>query len=169
MYALRMKLAVTFDVTASNETMFLFSSLWPRPGLGRRLRSKTSPGAAAVVAVLHISPYLDKLYEAISENPSITVQGLSDVFVAEYGQFFDVEQLRAATSRLKRRHAIFKAWQSELDLDFGIRREEGLIDPPSNLGSMSEYDLFLSFRLLQNVPPLRLADIPILRAPAYFW
>ena len=64
------------------------------------------PGAAAVVAVLHISTYLDRLYEAISENPSITVQGLSDPFVADYGQFFDVEQLRVATSRLKRRHSM---------------------------------------------------------------
>ena len=66
------------------------------------------PSAAALVATLHISPYLDKLYETISENPSITVQGLSDLFVADYGKFFDVEQLRVATSRLKRRHAIFK-------------------------------------------------------------
>ena len=50
------------------------------------------------VAVLHISPYLDKLYDAISENPSITVQGLSDLFVADYGKFFDLDELREATS-----------------------------------------------------------------------
>ena len=68
------------------------------------------------------------------------MQGLSKLFLSEYGEFFDVEQLRAATSRLKRRHAIFKAWQSELDLDFGVRREEGLVKPPSNIGSMSEHD-----------------------------
>ena len=83
--------------------------LRPRPGLGRRLRAKTSPDAPVVVAVLHISPYLDKIYEHISENPNITVQGLSDYFVAGYGKFFDAEQLRAATARLKRRYAIFKA------------------------------------------------------------
>ena len=102
------------------------------------------PGAAATVAVLHISPYLDKLYTAISENPSITVQGLSDLFVADYGKFFDVEQLRAATSRLKRRHAIFKAWREEIDKDFGLVRKDGLpsLELPNNLGSMSEYDLF---------------------------
>ena len=140
MYALRMKLAVTFGVTASNDTMCSFALLRPRPGLGRRLRAKTSPDAPVVVAVLHISPYLDKIYEHISENPSITVQGLSDYFVADYGKFFDVEQLRAATARLKRRHAIFKAWKSELDQDFGLRRKEGSIDPPSNIGSMSECD-----------------------------
>ena len=68
------------------------------------------------------------------------MQGLSDFFVADYGKFFDAEQLRAATARLKRRHAIFKAWQSELDQDFGHRRKEGSIDPPSNIGSMSEHD-----------------------------
>ena len=135
-----MKLAVTFCVTVSNDTMFSFTSLRPRPGLGRRLRIETSPGAPAVVAVLHVKPYLDQIYEHISENPSIIVQGLSDYFVAQYGKFFDVEQLRAATSRLRRRQAISKAWQDELDLDFGIRREEGLIDPPRNLSSMSEYD-----------------------------
>ena len=105
------------------------------------------PGAAALVAVLHISPYLDKLYEAISANPSITVRGLSDLFVADYGQFFDVEQLRVATSRLKRRHAIFKAWREELDQDFGLVREDGLpsLKLPNNLGSMSEYDFYSSF------------------------
>ena len=148
--------------------MLLFSLLWPRPGLGRRLRSKTSPGAAAVVAVLHISPCLDKLYEAISENPSITMQGLSDLFVADYGKFFDVEQLRAATSRLKRRHAIFKAWQSELDLEFGIRREEGLIDPPSNFDSMSEYDFFLSFDCCKSCHRCGLRTFPSFGRPPIF-
>jgi len=82
---------------------------------------------------------LDNIYERIAENPNITVQGLSDPFVADYGQFFDVEQLRAATARLKKRHAIFKAWQQELDRDFGVPREEGLIDPPDDIGSMSEH------------------------------
>ncbi len=57
LHALRMKLAVTFSVTASNDTMFAVASLRPRPGLGRRLRTKTSPGAPVVVHVLHISPY----------------------------------------------------------------------------------------------------------------
>ena len=87
--ALRMKLARRFRVTADNKTMLRFSLLLPRLGLVKRLRSKTVPGAAAAVAILHISPFLDELYEAISENPSITVQGLSDLFVADYGKFFD--------------------------------------------------------------------------------
>ena len=139
LYALRVKLGWTFKCTASNDTMRSFSLLRhiKRQGLGRRLHKKTSPPVAAVP---HITPYLDKLYEEIANNPSITVQGLSELFLSEYGKFFDVEQLRAATSRLKRRHAIFKAWQSELDLDFGVRREEGLVKPPSNIGSMSEHD-----------------------------
>ena len=138
-----MKLAVTFAVTTGNDIMFAYASLRPRPGLGKRLRTKTSPDAPVVAVAPHIKPYLDKLYEQIAENPSITVQGLSDLFVSKYGNLFDVVQLRAATARLKRRHAIFKAWQSELDVDCGVRREEGLIDPPSNIGSMSEHDFFL--------------------------
>ena len=151
MYALRIKLAVKFSVTASNDTMYSHELLRPRPGLGRRLRAKTSPDAPVVVAVLHISPYyLDKIYEHISENPSITVQGLSEYFLAGHGKFFDVEQFRAATTRLKRRHAIFKAWQSELDQDFGLRHNEGSIDPPTNIGSMSEYDFF--YRLIVARP-----------------
>ena len=40
LYALRMKLAVTFGVTASNDAMSSFASLRPRPGLGRRLRTR---------------------------------------------------------------------------------------------------------------------------------
>ncbi len=73
------------------------------------------------------------------------MQGLSDLFVADYGKFFDVEQLRAATARLKRRHAIFKSWQSEIDKDFGLRRKGSSIDTPRNIGSMSEHDFFLFF------------------------
>ena len=147
MYSLRMNLAVKFSQTTDNESMLLFATFAKRPGLGKRLRSKTVPGAAGLAAVFHISPYLDKLYEAISENPSITVQGLSDLFVADYGKFFDVEQLRVATSRLKRRHAIFKAWREELDHDFGLVRKDGLpsLQLPNNLGSMSEYDFYSSF------------------------
>ena len=55
-------------------------------------------------------------------------------------------QLRVATSRLKRRHAIFKAWREELDKDFGLVRKDGLpsLQLPKNLGSMSEYDVYLS-------------------------
>jgi hypothetical protein len=147
MYALRFKLAVKFNRTASNDTMYSYELLQRRPGLGRRLRAKTYPYAPVVVAEVHISPYyLDKIYEHISENPSITVQGLSEYFLADHGKFFDVEQFRAATTRLKRRHAIFKAWQSELDQDFGLRHNEGSIDPPTNIGSMSEYDFF--YRLI---------------------
>ena len=88
--------------------MSIFAHFRPRPGLGRRLRFKTSPSAPVVVAVLHIRPYLDNIYERIAENPDITVQGLSDLFVADSGQFFDREQLRATTARLKKRHAISK-------------------------------------------------------------
>ena len=91
------------------------------------------------------------------------MQGLSDVFVADYGSFFDVEQLRAVDSRLKRRHAI--AWQSELDFDFGIRREEGLTKPPSNLGSMSEYDCFLSFDCCKSCHRCGLRTFPSFGAP----
>ena len=87
-FALRMKLAVTFCVTANDNAMFAFATLRPRPGLGRRLRTKTSPGAPVVVVVLHIRPYLDKIYEHISGNPNIAMQGLSDYFVAQYGTFF---------------------------------------------------------------------------------
>ena len=54
------------------------------------------------MAVLQILPYLDELYKRIGENLSITVQGLSDLFVANYGKVFDVEQLRVATTRLRK-------------------------------------------------------------------
>ena len=83
------------------------------------------------------------------------MQGLSDLFVADHGKFFDREQFRAATARLKRRHAIFKAWQSELDLDFGVPREEGLIDPPNDIGSMSEHKFF--YRLTVASPAIAAA------------
>ena len=73
------------------------------------------------------------------------MQGLSDFFVGQHGKCFDAEQLKSATTRFKKRHAIFKAWQAELEHDFGIRREDGLVDPPRNLGSMGEYVFFLSF------------------------
>ena len=56
MYTLRMKLAVTFGVTASNDTVCAFALLGPRPGVGKRLRARTSPDAPVVAAVLHISP-----------------------------------------------------------------------------------------------------------------
>ena len=65
MYSLRMNLAVKFSQTTDNDTMFRFACSAKRPGLGKRLRSKTESGAAGLAAVLHISRYLDKLYEAI--------------------------------------------------------------------------------------------------------
>ena len=84
MYALRMMLAVTFGVTATDDTMSLFMWFLPRQGLGRRLRFKTSHDAPIVVTVVDLSPYLDLLYVRIADDPRITVQRLSAYFVAEH-------------------------------------------------------------------------------------
>ena len=126
MYVLRMLLAVTFGVTASNDTMSTYMSMLPQPGLGRRLRFKTSHDASIVVAVVDFSPYLDLLYAHIADEPNITVKKLSAYFVADHCKFCDPIALKETIVRLKRRHAIFEAWRKELDQDFGLVREEGL-------------------------------------------
>ena len=79
LHVLRMRLAYVFNKTASADTMLAFSMLRQRQR--RRLRKKTPPAAAAVT---HIPPHLDTLYKEIAENPSITVQGLSKLFVSNY-------------------------------------------------------------------------------------
>ena len=96
---------------------------------------------------MDLSPYLDQLYVRIAEEPSITSQKLSAYFVADHCKFFDPIALKEAITRLKRRHAIFKAWREELDKDFGLVRKDGLpsLELPNNIGSMSEYDFYLAF------------------------
>ena len=74
MYALRMKLAVSFGVTASDATMMAFMLLLPRAGVGRRLHTKTSPTGPIIVKVVDLSLHLDQLYVRIAEEPSITLQ-----------------------------------------------------------------------------------------------
>ena len=61
LYALRMQLAIAFSITADNVTMSVVSGYSPRCGLGRRLRTKTSPTAPMVVDSSDIGPYLDVL------------------------------------------------------------------------------------------------------------
>ena len=82
LYALRIKLAVSFGVTASDATMRVYMSLLPTAGVGRRLRTKTSPTGPIIVNVDDFSPYLEQLYVRIAEEPSITSQRLSAYFVA---------------------------------------------------------------------------------------
>ena len=136
MYSMRMMLAVTFNVTASNDTMMEFMSFRPRQGLGRRLHTKTSPNAPIIVSVSDLTPFLDQLYSLIADDPRSTVQRLSAYFVVEHHKFFEPIALKTAIARLKRRHAIFEAWRVELAKDFGLFREGGLSDikAPSNLG-----------------------------------
>ena len=142
MYSLRMILQVNFSITATDDNMMEFMLFVPRQGLGRRLRTKTSPNAPIVVSVVDLAPYLDQLYSLIADDPRSTVQRLSDYFVAEHCKIFDPIALKETIARLKRRHAIFEAWRVELAKDFGLRGEKALNDLPSNIGSMSEYDFF---------------------------
>ena len=57
MHSLRMMLAVTFGVTATDATMLVFMWFLPRQSLGRRLRQKTSHDAPIAVAMVYLSPY----------------------------------------------------------------------------------------------------------------
>ena len=84
---------------------------------------------------MHLSLYLDELY---------------------------VEQLRVATTRLKKRHAIVEAWRAELDRDFGTRHEVGLVDPLGNIGFMSEYDPPIFFGL-SHPSDVRLFEVAAIR------
>ena len=121
----------------------------PRSGLGRRLRTKTSPDGPIVVYVVDLSPYLDLLYAHVVEDPSCSVEKLSATFVADHQKFFEPNALKEAIARIKRRHAIFQAWRAGLDREYGLMRAEGLpsIEAPKDLASMSEYDFCLIFRL----------------------
>ena len=87
MYALRMMPAVTFGVTASDDTMRTYVLMLPRVGLGRRLHKKTSATAPIIVNVVDLSRYLDTLYLRIAEEPNITLQRLSAYFVADHCKF----------------------------------------------------------------------------------
>ena len=147
LYALRMQLAVRCSITADNVTMRTFMGYAPRCGLGRRLRIKTSPTAPLVVNSSDLGPYLNVLYKRIADDPKATVQGLSDIFVASIGKFFYRPLLTAVTARLKRRHAIFLLWQEELARDCGLVSPGQLasVDPPMNMGSMSDYEFFQLF------------------------
>ena len=135
MYTLRMLLAVSFGVTASDDTMSAYMLMLPRAGIGRRLHTKTSPTGPIIVKVVDLTPYLDPLYLRIADEPSTTVQKLSAYFVADHCKFFDPIALKDAVRRLKRRHVIFEAWRAELDQDFGLVREGGLpsLELPINL------------------------------------
>ena len=77
LYTLRMKLAVDFERTASDVAMRAYMLLLFTAGVGRRLRTKTSPTGPIIVQVADLSPYLDQLYVRIAEEPSITWQSLS--------------------------------------------------------------------------------------------
>ena len=144
MYALRMKLAVSFGVTASADIMSAFMLMLPRAGVGRHLYTKTSPAGPTIVKVSDLSPYFETLYLRIAEEHSVTVQKLSAYFVADHCMFFDPIALKEAIVRLNRRHVIFEAWRKELDQDFGLVRKDGLpsLELPINLGSMSEHLFF---------------------------
>ena len=126
MYTLRVLLAVSFGVTASDDTMSVYMLMLPRAGIGRRLHTKTPPTGPIIVSVVDLTPYLDTLYLRIADEPRITVQKLSAYFVADHCKFVDPIALKETIVRLKRRHAIFEAWRKELDHDFGLVREEGL-------------------------------------------
>ena len=147
LHDLRMQIAVAFNITADGDTMDAYMGLRPRCELARRLHMKTSPPALHVVHSQDLSPYLDVLYKRIAADPDATVQGLSDIFVASIGKFFFRPLLTAATARLKRRHAIFLRWQEELARDCGLVPPEQLasVEPPLNMGSMSDYEFFQKF------------------------
>ena len=61
MYTLRILLAVSFGVTASNDTMWAYFSLLPRAGVGRRLYTKTSDTAPIIVKVVDLTPLFGHL------------------------------------------------------------------------------------------------------------
>ena len=84
-----MLLAVSFGVTASNDTMWAYMLMLPRVGIGWRLFTKTSATGPISVKAVDVSPYLDTLYLRIAEEPNITVQRLSEYFVADHCKFFD--------------------------------------------------------------------------------
>ena len=123
------------DRTASDVDMTEYMSLLPRNGGRPPLRTKTSLTSPLIVNVDDLSPYLDRLYVRIAEEPSITSQRLSAYFAADHCKFFDPIALKEAIARLKRRHAIFEAWRKELDRDFGLARKDGLpsLELPNNL------------------------------------
>ena len=148
LYALRMQLARAFDKTADNVTMSAYMGYADRHcRILRRLRKKTAMAAPLVVHSNDLGPYLNVLYKRIADDPEATVQGLSDIFVASIGRFFFRPLLTAATARLKRRHAIFLRWQEELARDCGLATPGNLasVDPPMNMGSMSDYECFQLF------------------------
>lgn len=101
MYALRMKLAVSFGVTASDDIMGVYMLMLPSVGIGRRLYTKTSPLGLSIVMVVDLSPYLDTLYLRIAGELKITVQKLSAYFVADHCMFSDPIALKEAIVRLK--------------------------------------------------------------------
>ena len=150
--------------------MMEFMFLVPRQGLGRRLRTKTSPHAPIVVSVVDLAPYLDQLYSLIADDPRSTVQRLSDYFVAEHCKFFDPIALKETIARLKRRHAIFEAWRVELAKDFGLFREGGLseIKTPPNLGSMTEQTFFQLVDCCKACHRCGLRTFPSFGAPPIF-
>ena len=115
MFALRMKLAMSFGVTAGADNMsayiYIYMLMLLRVGLGRRLYTKTSPTGPTIVKVVDLSSYLDTLYVRIAEEPSSTVQELSAYFVADHCMLFDPIALKETTVRLKRRHAMFETWR----------------------------------------------------------
>ena len=88
MHALRMKLAMSFGVTATADIMSAYMLMLLRVGLGRRLYTKTSATGPIIVKVVDLSPYLDTLYFRIAEELSITMQKLSAYFVADHWMFF---------------------------------------------------------------------------------
>ena len=122
--------------TASDDDMKEYMSLLPRNGGRAPLRTKTSL-RPMIVNVDDLSPYLDRLYVRIAEEPSVKTQRLSAYFEADHCKFFDPIALKEAVARLKRRHAIFEAWRKELDRDFGLVRKDGLssLKLPNNIGS----------------------------------
>ena len=94
--------------TASDVDMKEYMSLLPRNGGRAPLRTKTSL-RPMIVNVDDLSPYLDRLYVRIAEEPSVTSQMLAANFQADHCRFFDTIALKEAIARLKRRHAIFEA------------------------------------------------------------
>ena len=71
---LRYRLAWCRDVTATDATMREYMSL-STAGVGRRLRTKTSPIGPMIVNVDDLSPYLDQLYVRIAEGLALHRKG----------------------------------------------------------------------------------------------
>ena len=85
LYALRIKLAVSRGVTASDVDMRVYMSLLPTAGVGRRLRTKTSPTGPIIVNVDDLSPYVDVNYmSALPRSLALLRKGYRRILSASF-------------------------------------------------------------------------------------